>query len=311
MEQKTIKQDINFLEYPLWQIGKKDIDEVYRWTDRDGYGFEARKGVSNKVDILFLYYFMLKAQNDNWNNTLVLTRYEILKACGITPCKDKHKRLEESLEKWINFEIFFSGLFCDDVTYEKLSFGVINGWELREEDKKLEITFNENWILKIKRSVFFKYIDFEEIRKIKTPLAFRLYEILCENLHDQKLWEIDILKLAEKIPMAEKQTSHIIPRIESATKRIRDKTRLNVLIITVKQGRNKGAFIFKKLPKKIIKQKINPAWEKVSKEDTEKIMTYFGANPFESHEECSKQLNIAVETINYCIAWRLKSQMKC
>lgn len=248
----NIKQDINFLEYPLWMQSSQTADgKVVTWEDREGYKFEASRGVPSKVDMLFLYYIMLESQNNNWDNIVRISRYQILNACGMNPSKEKRDRLIKSLEAWKRVTISFSGTFYSGTGYEFLEFGIINDWGIRESDKKLEIELNRKWIEKIKQSEFFKYLSFGQMKQLRSPLALRLYEILSKTFYKRLTWEIDVFKLAEKIPMAEKYIAHIIPKIEAATKRIREKTDLDITVKVVKQERGQGKFIFTKKEKKV------------------------------------------------------------
>ncbi len=246
----NIKQDINFLEYPLWmQSAKKADNRVVTWEDRDGYRFEASRGVPSKVDILFLYYLMLESQNNNWNQIVRVSRYQILKACGMNVGRKERERLIQSLEAWKRVTISFSGTFYNGTGYEFIEFGIVDKWSIREEDKQLEIRLSPEWIEKIRQSEFFKYVSFAQMKQLRSPLALRLYEILVKTLYQRTSWEIDALKLAVKIPMVEKYFTDIRPKIEAATRRISDKTDLNVKVKIVKQGRGKGKFIFTKKSK--------------------------------------------------------------
>lgn len=241
----NVKQDINFLEYPLWmQQTKKATGQIVTWKDKEGYTFEAAGGVPSKVDMLFLYYFMLEAQNSNWDETLVLSRYQVLNGCGMNVGKTERDRLKRSLEIWKRVTISFSGTFYSGQEYHDMEFGIINDWVARKKDNKLEIELNKRWIEKIKQSEFFKYISFGQMKALRSPLALRLYEILVKTFYRRDSWDVDVFKLAQKIPMTEKYVAHITPKIKAATKRISDKTELNIKVQLVKQGRGKGKFVF-------------------------------------------------------------------
>lgn len=245
------KQDINFLEHPLWMQKERNNSEISKFTDIDGYTFEASGGVPSKVDILFLYYMLLISQHKNWSYKLVFSRYEILNACGISISKQNYDRLEESLYKWKRITISFSGTFYTGVKYSTLEFGIINDWGFREDDQRIEIHFNEKWLEKIKASEFYKFISFNHMKELRSPLALRLYEILVKTFYKRDVWEIDVLKLAAKIPMAEKYFADVVPKIEAATKRIREKTDLNIALKVIKQSRGQGKFIFTKKENKV------------------------------------------------------------
>jgi hypothetical protein len=245
-----VKQDLNLLEYPMWmQQPKKETSEVVKWVDRDGYVFKAAGGVPGKVDMLILYYLMLESQNRNWDDRMVLSRYQILTGCGMGVSKPMMDRLKQSLEKWKNVVLAFSGTWYSGKAYHDMQFGIVDYWGIREKDNKLEIRLNLEWIEKVRASDFFRHISFAQMKTLRSPLALRLYEILIKTFHHRDQWEIDVLKLAAKIPMQEKYFSDIAPKIEAAARRVSDKTELAVKVKTVKQGRGKGKFIFTRLPK--------------------------------------------------------------
>ena len=241
-----IKQDINFLEYPIWQPAQRNQPERSKFTNIEGYKYEASGGIPSKVDMQFLYSMLHLSQSKNWNYELIFSEYYILNFCGMAPSKERKKRFKESLEKWKRVTISFSGTFYDNKEYLYMEFGIIDSWKIQKNDNKLKISLNKDWVQKVKNSKFFKYISFDQIKKLKSPLALRLYEILCKTFFQRTSWEINVLKLAQKIPMSEIYFSDIVPKIKAATKRITEKTDLNISLKVIKQGRGKGKFIFTK-----------------------------------------------------------------
>ena len=240
------KQDINFLEYPLWMQRERDNTKIAKFTDVEGYTFEALGGIPSKVDILFLYYILTISQQENWTQQLTLSRYKIMESCGVIPSAPNYKRLEESLDKWKQVQVSFAGTFYTGKVYSFMKFSIIDYYGFNETDKKIEIHFNGKWLEKIKASEFYKFVSFDRMKELRSPLALRLYEILGKTFYKRDVWEIDVLKLAGKIPMSEQYIAHIIPKIEAATKRIREKTDIDITVKTVKQDRGQGKFIFTK-----------------------------------------------------------------
>ena len=71
-----IKQDINFLDKPLWfQTDKSSGDKKFTWKDIDGYVYCAGYKLPEKMDILFLLYILLKAQQAGYQQKMSFTRY--------------------------------------------------------------------------------------------------------------------------------------------------------------------------------------------------------------------------------------------
>lgn len=63
------------------------------------------------------------------------------------------------------------------------------------------MSLNENWMLKLKESNFFRYINFEYYKTLKRSLSRRLYEILSPKCYDGKEWSIRLTKLGAKLPI--------------------------------------------------------------------------------------------------------------
>ncbi|CAN2044575.1 conserved hypothetical protein [Candidatus Magnetomoraceae bacterium gMMP-13] len=246
---ELIKQDINFLECPLWfQDVRTAIknDTGYVWKDKDGYVYRTGYKPTTKGDNIFLLFLLLKSQHDNWKSDLYLTRYEIVKGCGLNIDQRNYKRLEDSLERWENVRVKFKGTFYDGNTYQTLNFGIIDTWAIDKHSKKLWIRFSPEWLMRIKLSDFFKLIDFNKIKSLRSPLATRLYEILIKTFQGRNLWKIDALKLAAKIPMNLKYASHVAAKIKPAINRISKYTELKLSVEIQKPKRGKIIFVFRK-----------------------------------------------------------------
>jgi hypothetical protein len=232
-------------------------DNGFVWQDREGYIFRAGYKPPVKTDVLFLYYIMFCSQKNGWKEELSLTRYNILKGCGIIPGKTWFKRLEDSLKRWKMIGIEYKGTFYDEKSYKTMNFGIIDSWSIEEDSKILKVRFSLEWLLKIKESNFFKMINFEDIKKLQSPLVTRLYEILIKSFQGRDRWEIDALKLASKIPMKEKYISHIIIKIKTAVNKINNDSELKISVELKRQGRGKAIFIFSETDKEENKDKDN------------------------------------------------------
>ena len=254
MDNRLVKQDIGFLEYPLWFQDERMAEqnaEGYVWQDREGYVYRAGYKPPAKADRLFLLYLTLKSQNEGWNEQIELTRFEILTACRISPNTHWYQRLEDSLERWKMVGIKFQGTFYDGKDYCSINFGIIDSWKIEKETKKLQIRFSPEWLLQQKNSNFYKLIDFNEVTVLRSPLTVRLYEILVKTFQGRSKWEIDAVKLALKIPMDKQYPAHIIPKITAAVNRINKQTSLQLSLEVRRPRRGKAIFVFHKLTPKV------------------------------------------------------------
>lgn len=251
-----VKQDINFLENPLWMQNIEQNEKGFSCKDKEGYLYKSAGKAPTRVDAIFLYYLLQRAQQNNWSPYLELSRYQIIKACGFTDSQKSYTRLMDSMERWWSVGVGFKGTFYNNKKYETLLFNIIDDVELEEgKGAKLKIKFSEKWLCKIRESSYYKLIDFEQMKSLKTPLASRLYEILSKTFKGRNVWKIDAHKLANKIPMNEKYLSHIIAQLKPAINRISRNTELTVTMDIRKTGTGKAVFTFRKItPEDIAKQ---------------------------------------------------------
>ena len=251
---RHFKQDINLLEYPLWMQDEKlpskiSDDKGFIWKDREGYVYRCGYKVPTKLDIIYLMYLLYRSQQEGWKEEIEISRYEILKACGYRSCRPAdYERLEDSLDRWKMVGIRFQGTFYDGKKYIALSFGVIDTWKIDEETKRLRIRFNLEWLTRIKNSSYFKYLNFDQIRSLRSPLAMRLYEILSKSFQNREYWKVDALKLARKIPMKERAVAHIVSRIKAAINRINNNSNMKVRLTIKRPTRGRALLLFERMP---------------------------------------------------------------
>lgn len=249
-----IKYDINMLEYPLWMqdeklVSKLEDDVGFVWKDQEGYEYRCGYKPPTKLDAIFLFYLLYRSQKSGWEEEIELSRYEILKNCGFKSIRPAdYKRLEDSLDRWKMVGVRYKGTFYDGKTYITLSFGIIDSWKLEKKNKKLYIRFNKEWLTRIKNSIYFKYIDFEKIKALRSPLAIRLYEILVKNFQNRNEWRIEAMKLAKKVPLKLQYPSHVIAKVKPAVNRINKCTDLNIQL-KIERFKSKVIFVFSKVDK--------------------------------------------------------------
>ncbi|MBF0121676.1 MAG: replication initiator protein A [Desulfobacterales bacterium] len=197
-----IKQDINFLDKPLWFQNVKHDGLGFVWKDIEGYEYRTGYTPPDKVDILILLCLLLKSQQNEYQCKIKSSKYEILKRCNYPTTDQKYyERLEDSLKRWKNVAIEFKGTFYDGHNYSAIGFGILNDYEIDKATNRISVHFNEKWLLQIQESTFFKYINFEYFKALKRPLSRRLFEILCKTFKERNTWSIGVVKLGAKLPI--------------------------------------------------------------------------------------------------------------
>ena len=144
MTKDLVKHNINFLEYPLWFQDDRFAEthpDGYVWKDLEGYEYRSGYKVPVKTDAIFLLYLMLQCQRNNYTQELRLTRYQVVRDCGLLVDSKWYDRLEDSLKRWKSVNIFFQGIFYDGKTYHAINYGILDYWSVDEKTKELKITW--------------------------------------------------------------------------------------------------------------------------------------------------------------------------
>jgi hypothetical protein len=263
MDRENVKQNVNFLEYPLWfqdEVLAANSEQGMIWKDREGFVYRAGYKPPVKTDAIFLLYLLMQSQKENYSQLLSLTRYQILRDCGLADNAQWYNRLEDSLERWKMVGVKFEGSFYDGKNYSSINFGIIDSWKIDKVTKNLHIRFSPEFLTMMLGKGFFKYINFTEFKKLRSPLATRLYEILCKSFHGRDTWEINAIKIAKKIPMKERYPAHIVPKIKTAVKRINRITDTQFVLKTrrIKPGQTILCFKKEAVPKSSLFEQESP-----------------------------------------------------
>jgi len=258
MSKELIKQDINLLEYPLWFQDECEAERceggfIWRYSKKqsDGTGekaFVLRTSFKPpvKTDIVFLLYLLLESQKQSWKDEIHLTRYQVIKNCGLTKSAEWYSRLADSLDRWEQVRIEFDGAFYNGTEYETLHFGIVDSWGIDKVTKKLRIRFSPEYLSMVQNTSYCRFLNFEQVKALRSPLATRLYQLLVKTFKNRDHWEIDSVLLAEKIPMKQRFPAQIALKIKPAVRRIYKHTDLKITLEERKKERGKIVFIFRK-----------------------------------------------------------------
>lgn len=225
----NIKQDVNFLEYPLHVVdyqGSQQILEIK--TDRGS--FRLVSGADDRLpsseDRVILYYFMKKLMASNYSDHVVeTTRYQVCKDIWDSQGKRYYDMVVKSLKRYTKLSAEFNNVFYENKHYNTKIFHIIDSTVI--EDGQLIVTFNKIFVDHMHKSHFYRMINYEEIKKLRSNTAIRLYEYMIK----QPLpFTIGIVKLGEKLtfPNKERFPSTILRRVNPAVEEINKKTSLKI-----------------------------------------------------------------------------------
>ncbi len=255
---KLVKEDINFVEYPIWLVGRKNRDKVWTMEKINGtYEMIGLYGLPNFFDKKVLYSLLFRLIKKSGTNayTLTTSRYEIAKDVypGVKDFgKNKYNRISEALQTWFGLSIKFKGIFYEDNDYGTRSFHIINQLDTREKSSKIIIEFGKSYIDQQNNTSFFRLIDFEQYRKLNKDSSARLYEILIKSFKGRNKWSIGLQNLAEKMTFEKREDaqnyypSDILRHLKTAVNEINKKTELSFNFI---YNHETSVCIFKEVPK--------------------------------------------------------------
>ena len=202
-DKKIIKEDINFLEYPLWVLDRKNKATTFSIEKPHGkYEIVSPLGLPKHLDKIILYFLLYKLCREKDTYSLKTSRYEIAKNVfyGVKDFgKNKFSRVMLALKKWNALSINFDGLFYDGEDRSVKYFHIIDEVSLRPKSSELTIKFNESYVKQLNETTFYKLIDFEQYKKLHKTSSARLYEILVKSFKERREWAINIQALAEKL----------------------------------------------------------------------------------------------------------------
>lgn len=221
-----IKQDNNLLEYPLYALQERSLKEdiAVSW---EGNEFKVTVGYKtpNATDMLYLYYFIKILQNNGYESSIIeVPKNHVVKALSEDGASYYYKRLRESLKVWCNVGISFEGIFYDGENYETKLFGILDNAYIKK-DGLVQVEFNKNFIDIMKNTNFYRYINFDELKRLRKPLARRLYELLKKN---SSKFSCEALRLAQKLNLKRKYPSDIKAYIIPALNEINKNTSLKI-----------------------------------------------------------------------------------
>jgi len=228
-----VKDDINFLEYPIWIVQERENSQEFTIKKEKGlYTISTSLTLPKRFDKIILYYLLSELFNTTQpeSSQIKTTRYKIAKNTFYKTKnigKTHYDRIMLSLKRWSSIFVEFEGIFYEGDTYTNRGFHIIDGYKL-DDKGTLYVDVNKQYLEQIKNSNYFKLIDFNEYKKLKKPSSNRLYEILIKTFKDREIWQIHIIKLGEKLTLSEKYPSQIYRIVLSAVNEIIRNTNLQV-----------------------------------------------------------------------------------
>ena len=187
-----IKFDFNLLMSGTWVLDNREEGRIFKFEKEIG---EGKIVIYNPIDVpspkdsKLLDYLMLKAQEQDWNNVVILpTLSQICKDLNIPKSKKTVERLKKSFEILSLTRIQFHNCFIDNGILEHfeegqwqiISIGIINDYGLlpvrgRGNPIRVKVVFDKNFISVCKYSLGYKLIPYAPIQGLRDT-AYALYK---------------------------------------------------------------------------------------------------------------------------------------
>lgn len=230
---EDLKMDINFLEACTWAVNRRDNDGPLVSGNGKYVVTGGEKGIPNDVDYRVLLYLLCLVQDNGWMQSIDLSQYtpsSLIKGVRGTTSNPNGKiidRFFETLERYSDLNIKFledSYVSRDKnkkVTKTTESFNVLS---FSRQTNPPRVEFNGFFLEKLRESLHYRHMSLREYRNIGNPTAMRLFELLEKSFLKGTEWKINVKGLADKVGISAKYVSHIVPKLETAMKRINSAT---------------------------------------------------------------------------------------
>lgn len=243
VKKEHVLMEGNLLEYPIFSMERKKtgrtMDE-FIWEEKDSLGrviverkfkVECIRGIPNAFDMNVFNGIMriyVRKRGLYKKNEVHFTIYELIREINL-PIHDGKvaKDVRESLERMVNTTLHFANAFF--VEKEKTTVIVhllvrLEVYELQKGDKlinMIKVVLDDELVSSIERN-YFKLIDFGIYNSLSSGLPKRLYEYLEKKKYRKDQFEIDIRKLAKRIPLKTSKMSQLKELLQRANNELKD-----------------------------------------------------------------------------------------
>lgn len=234
----------NLLEYPIFSMERRKVSRTtdeYIWVEKDSTGkdvierkfkVECVRGIPNAFDmnvfngIMRLY---VKKKGIYKKNEIHFTIYELIKEINLPVHHGGvAKDVRESLERMANTTLHFENAFFVEKEKTTIIVHLLVRIEVYEKEKgnklinMIKVVLDDELVSSIERN-YFKLIDFDVYNSLPSGLPRRLYEYLEKKKYRKNQFEIDVKKLAKRMPLKTPKMSQLKELLERANNELKGK----------------------------------------------------------------------------------------
>jgi len=194
---------LNFTDR-IWDPGKqREVQRRLTITGSDAYGLPTALD-----DEVILGLIQLTRDDDFTSPEVMFSRYRLIRLLGWRDEGKSYTRLETSLKRWVGVTLYYEKAWWDnrEKAWVDESFHILERLTLFDRQRRLRRQgMNEPalssfvWNSAVFRSFqagYIKKIDMDLFRRLRTPIAKRLYRILDKRFYHRDTWQFDLRELA-------------------------------------------------------------------------------------------------------------------
>jgi hypothetical protein len=230
------KDELNLAELPVSLSchrapkGRDSIHLAEQMLDKNGrlirrewtVSGSSRYGLPLATDdevLLGLAYFL--RQSDFGHRQVYFTQYSLFRLLGWGDSQRSYERLEASLRRLAGVHLESRESFWDhkEQCFLTRGFGLIDNYVLYRKGSRQpfdqpyisSVTFNET-IFESFRSGFVKTLDLDLFLSLRYPIARKLFRLLDKKLHKSPLYEIELMRLANRIALTDNAYPSVVKK---------------------------------------------------------------------------------------------------
>jgi hypothetical protein len=211
--------ELNICEFPLYSTGRGNSPHENTLVFEDRIFDEGtQEPVHRKLmvsaseafglptpadsDVLLVLMHFTNQRNGFTDRTVHFTRYELVNALGWDHSGKSYRRIEESLQRWVNITLNYNRAWWDRDCrrWQNKSFHILESVDLRGRGDSLDdgtssFTWNQV-IFGSFQANHVKRLDLDTYLKLKSPAARQAYRFLDKRFYRTKFLEFDLTNFA-------------------------------------------------------------------------------------------------------------------
>jgi hypothetical protein len=201
-----VPNDVQTLSFTdrIWDPGeRREVARRLTITGSDAYGLPTALD-----DEVILGLIQLTREADFSAAEVLFSRYRLIQLLGWREEGKSYARLETSLKRWVGVTLYYEKAWWDhrEKAWMDESFHILERLTLFDRQRRLRrqgmnepVLSSFVWNPVVFRSFqagYVKKIDMDLFRRLRTPIAKRLYRILDKRFYHRDTWEFNLRDLA-------------------------------------------------------------------------------------------------------------------